>query len=116
METLTSLAHVSLAGGDTAQALSQIEEVLGFLGTSTLEGTDEPLQVYLTCYRVLRANRDQRPAGLLATAHRLLQDRARQIGDAQTRRSYLENVSAHREIVKEWKLHTCRPWSILPLS
>ena len=48
------------------------------------------------------ANQDPRARELLDTAHGLLQERAAKIGDQEMRRSYLENVSAHREIVQEF--------------
>ena len=101
METLAGLARVSLAQGDLPQALSQVEEILSFLETGTLDGTDEPFQVYLTCYRVLRANQDGRAAPILTTAYRLLQERATRISAADMRRLFLENVAAHRELVRE---------------
>jgi hypothetical protein len=57
------------------------------------------LRIYLTCYRVLQANADPRAEEILCTAHNLLQERAAKIDDEELRRSYLENVAAHREIV-----------------
>jgi len=44
-----------------------------------------------------------RAAELLATAHTLLQTQADRIGDPLLRTSFLENVPAHREIVRAWK-------------
>ena len=64
---------------------------------------DEPLRVYLTCYRVLRANDTPRAGEVLAAAYHLLQERAATIEDADLRCSYLENVAAHREIVSLWE-------------
>jgi len=103
METLAGLARVFLAQGDLPQALSQVEEILSFLEAGTLDGTDEPFQVYLTCYRVLRANQDGRAVDILTTAYRLLQERAARINAADMRRIFLENVAAHRELVQEWE-------------
>ena len=52
-------------------------------------------------YRVLRANGDPRAEEVLEEAHNLLQERAAKITDEELRRSFLENVSAHREIISE---------------
>ena len=41
-----------------------------------LEGTLEPLRIYLTCYRVLLANRDPRAGEILVGCPHLLQERA----------------------------------------
>jgi len=104
MESLAGLARVSLLQGDLAQAQLQIEEILSYLQRgNTLDGTEEPLRIYLTCCRILRANLDPRAEAILSTAHRLLQEQAAQIGDEETRRSFLDNVAAHREIVREFE-------------
>jgi hypothetical protein len=93
---------VSLAQGDLTRAQTQVEEILSYLETNTLAGTEEPFRIYLTCYRVLQANRDSRAKVILDTALRLLQEQAAKISDEDMRRSFLENVAAHREIVKEF--------------
>ena len=108
MEPQAGLARIALAQGDITQARIHIAEILAHLekgGTPSissghaLDGTDEPFRVYLTCYRVLHANHDPRAEGILHAAHSLLQERAAQIIDEKLRRSFLENVEAHREIV-----------------
>ena len=103
MESMAGLARVSLGQGDLEQAQAQVEEILTYLETETLDGTEEPFRVYLTCYRVLCANQDPRAKTILNTAHCLLQEQAAKISDEETRCSFLENVAAHREIVSEWR-------------
>jgi len=116
LEPLAGLARVALAQGGLTQAL--VEEILGHLETRTpstalrrdsgqgsghaLDGTAEPFRVYLTCYRVLKANRDPRAQAILTTAYNLLQERVADIKDEASRRSFLENLVAHREILSEW--------------
>jgi predicted ATPase len=103
MESLAGLARVSLAQGDLEQAQTQVKEILAYLETETLDGTEEPFRVYLTCYRVLCTNQDPRAKTILNTAYHLLQEQVAKISDEETRRSFLENVAAHREIVSEWR-------------
>jgi len=103
METLAGLASVYLTQGKLAQALSHVDEILSHLENNTLDGAEEPFRVYLTCYRVLQDNRDPRAAAILDTAHCLLQERAAKISEEELRRSFLENVAAHREIVKAYQ-------------
>ena len=88
--------EVASVGMTEAQA--KVGEILSHLEGDTLDGTEEPLRVYLTCYRVLRANQDPRARKVLETAHRLLQETAVKIGDAGMRRKFLNNVVIHREI------------------
>jgi tetratricopeptide (TPR) repeat protein len=102
LEALAGLARVCLAQGDLEQAQTHVEEILRYLETGTLDGVDEPIRVYLTCYRVLHANGDPRADDILEEGYRFLQERAAKISDEKERRSYLENVAANNEIVEEW--------------
>jgi hypothetical protein len=49
---------------------------------------------------VLEASRDTRGQAILETAHHLLITRAGRISDEKLRRSFLENVVAHRDLVQ----------------
>jgi tetratricopeptide (TPR) repeat protein len=108
-EPLAGLARVALARGDLTGAGRYIDEILSHLekgapgsgGGHPLNGTDEPIRILLTCYQVLRAYRDSRADKVLAEAYQLLQERSAKIEDAALRRSYLENVRANREILRE---------------
>ncbi|MEW6094420.1 MAG: AAA family ATPase, partial [Chloroflexota bacterium] len=97
MEPLAGLARVALAQGDLAQAQTQVEEILSHLEINTLDGTDQPFLVYLTCYRVLLANQDPRAQAILATSYRLLQEQAAKITDEVMRSTFLEKVLVNRE-------------------
>jgi tetratricopeptide (TPR) repeat protein len=112
MESIAGLARVALAQNNLSGAQTHVEEILTHLKTHNLDGTDEPFRIYLTCYRVLRANRDARAKTILNTAHRLLQERAARIGDEAARRSFLENVPHHREIVREFQARAQRAESL----
>jgi tetratricopeptide (TPR) repeat protein len=101
MEPLAGLARVALAQGDLPQARRHVAEILDYLETGSLGGTDEPFQVYLACYRVLCAAREDSLAqAILNKTYQLLQEWATRISDEGLRRSFLENVAAHREIVE----------------
>jgi len=99
---LAGLARLCLAQGEIAHAQAHVKEILGYLETGNLGRVIEPLRVYLTCYWVLEAAGDPRADHILEEAHSLLQDRAARISDEEERRSFLENVAAHREIVREY--------------
>jgi predicted ATPase len=103
METLAGLARLCLTQDDLPQAQVCVEEILELLENNSLEGADEPFLVYLTCYRVLRASQDPRAQDILNTAHTLLQEQATKITDQDICCSFLENVPAHREIVREYE-------------
>jgi predicted ATPase/DNA-binding SARP family transcriptional activator len=92
-ESLAGLADVALARGEAPRALTHVAGML-----DALDRTDA-LSIHLTCYRVLRAARDPRAEDILATAHGLLQEQADKIDNEDLRRSFLEDVAAHREIL-----------------
>jgi tetratricopeptide (TPR) repeat protein len=105
-EPLSGLARVALAHGDTPEAMNQVNRIIDFLDNGgTLEGTEEPLRVYLTCYQVLLVAKDQRAADLLNTAHDLLQTRIAEINNDTLRQSFLENIPHNREILSAWNEH-----------
>ncbi|MCI0398127.1 MAG: tetratricopeptide repeat protein [Chloroflexi bacterium] len=99
METLAGLARVSLAQGKVAEAHAQVEEILRFLEHSPLDGTYERFRIHLTCYQVLTAVGDSRAPAVRQAARSLLQKQATKISDGALRRSFLENVAAHRELL-----------------
>lgn len=94
---------MALKQGEIAKAQALIEEIMTNLETGGLEGADDPFRVQLTCYRVLQAVQDDRAAALLARAYRALEEQASSLKDETTRRSFLENVPSHREIVSAWE-------------
>ncbi|MCP4536395.1 MAG: tetratricopeptide repeat protein [Chloroflexi bacterium] len=102
LQPLAGLANVSLMQGELEHAQAQVEKILQYLETHTMQGVWEPGQIYLICYRVLHASQDPRADGILQTAHDMLQERVAKINDEELRRSFLENVAAHREIVREF--------------
>lgn len=105
-ETQAGQARAALAGQDLPGALDHVKEILSFLeaasskGGRALQGNEEPLRIYLTCYQVLIAKEDLRAEEILAAARRELDAQAGRIPDEATRRSFLENVAAHRKIVR----------------
>ena len=102
-ESRAGLARATLAHGDEATALSQVEAVLSFLQIGgNLQGTENTLRIYLTCVQMLMATSDSRAGEFLDTTYRLLQKRVAKIADEAGRRMFLENVPWHREIVALW--------------
>jgi class 3 adenylate cyclase/tetratricopeptide (TPR) repeat protein len=103
MDSLAGLARVYLAENDLGQAIDCVDEILAYEGTATLAGVDEPFRVYLACYLVLQSAGDPRAAEILSRAYGLLQARAATIGDEVLRRSFLEHVTAQREIMAAYQ-------------
>jgi tetratricopeptide (TPR) repeat protein len=104
-EALAGLAELARAQGDLMRANTLVAEILTLLATTRLDGSDDPLQIYLTCYRVLCASQDPRAADLLQAGYNLLQARSAGTGSPEIKRMYLENFPAHRELAAEWEKH-----------
>jgi class 3 adenylate cyclase/tetratricopeptide (TPR) repeat protein len=103
-EPRAGLARVALAQSNLAAALAHVSPVLAFLdGGGSLDGTDEPLRVLLTCYQVLQAAGDLRTAQILAAAYRQLSARADKIADLVARHRFLEDIRYHRQILDAWE-------------
>ena len=55
-EPIAGLARVALARGDVAGAMATIAEVVAhFDAGGSVDGTEDPLWIYLTCHEVLAA-------------------------------------------------------------
>lgn len=104
MEPLAGLAQVALKRKDISTAQVHVGEILEYLeGGGTLEGAEEPLRVWLTCYQVLHACQDSRALSIIDNAHQLLQNRADRIRDESLRHKFLENIPAHKAVVAAWR-------------
>ena len=103
MEATVGLAAVFLQRGSLAGAGTLIEPIVPLLMVRAPEGTDEPFEMYLTCYRILAARGDQRAGALLAAANAQLEELAGKITDRQIRHSFWHAAPAHRQLRELWQ-------------
>jgi len=107
------LARVALAAGDTAAALAALQPLLVHAAAGTLDGTEEPRRIELTCHHVLVRTGDPRADYWLVRAHTALMAQADAIersgnagesgrSGAALRQGFLHNIPWHREIVAAW--------------
>ena len=98
---LAGLARAALSR-DQAQAARELaDEILTLLASERPASVYEPLRTYETCYRALAACGDQRAPDVLRTAYTTLMQQADSIDEPDWRRSFLENVAAHRALIAE---------------
>ncbi len=106
IDDVAGLARVAMAQGNLEQALERVEEILAWIEDNGLEGIEYPLQVYMTCYRVLDATGGaaavERAESILSEAHDILLEKTAKISDDALRRSFLENVAVNSEITAAW--------------
>ena len=104
------LARVALAEGDAAAALAAMAALKPLLdhiaAGGTLDGTEHPRLIELSCHQALARAGDPRAADWLARAHGALMAQAdaisRSTTDATLRQGFLQNIPHHREIVAAW--------------
>lgn len=100
-EPLAGLVQVALKRDDPVLAASYAEEILAYLESGgTLDGTEEPLRVYLACYQWLEQIQDSRADRVLSVARELLDSQVMKISDEKSSRAFVENVPWRREIVR----------------
>jgi hypothetical protein len=100
-ETMSDVARVALMQGDQDRAIGYVVTILDGLQDSSLAEVEDPVQVYLTCYQVLRSGRDQRAESLLTAGHTVMTNRALQCSPSR-RRLFLERIPAHRTLQQLW--------------
>ncbi|HLF90663.1 MAG TPA: tetratricopeptide repeat protein, partial [Anaerolineales bacterium] len=103
-EELAGLADVAFVRENVPQALKYVREIMLILSRNpSLEGSEEPLRVYLTCYHVLNAAGDLQANQILQNAYQLLTSRKERILDTEMRRKFIENNPWHMEVLTLWK-------------
>ena len=108
-DAMAGLARVALAKEDMPTALELVERLL--VASTSPEGIECAYArlVLFTCQQVLAHAGDSRAVELLESVHAELQTRAATISDDSLRRSFLDNVPLHREIVAAWSAHQSAP-------
>jgi tetratricopeptide (TPR) repeat protein len=104
MEPLAGLAQVELDKNNLVDALSLAENIISYLtNDGTLEGTEEPIRIYMTVYQTLIANHDSRAGQILEDAHSLLQDQVSKIQEKTYKEMFIQNVPWRRKIEEIWR-------------
>jgi predicted ATPase/class 3 adenylate cyclase len=104
LDPVSGLARVALAEGRVSEALEHVEQLLAHVaGGGNFDGTEEPMLLPLTCWRVLSAAGDPRADAVLESAMAELIEQAGRIADGPARQGFLTRVPHHREIVQAWE-------------
>ncbi|MEW6285468.1 MAG: tetratricopeptide repeat protein [Chloroflexota bacterium] len=99
LEPLAGLLAVCLAENNLTAASEYAEPILNFLAEgNTLEGVEEPVRIYYTCYLYLQRKDDPRAEQILQQGCRLLEDQASKFSDETERWRYIENIPWRRAV------------------
>jgi class 3 adenylate cyclase/tetratricopeptide (TPR) repeat protein len=102
------LACVALAEEDAVAAVAVLKPLLEHIAAGgTLDGSEHPRMVELSCHQALARAGDPRADEWLARAHGALMAQAdaisRSTTDATLRQGFLQNIPHHRKIVASWE-------------
>ena len=101
LEAEAGLADVALEEDNIDEAAALIKSVMQKLnGIESLNGTENPFEIYLICHHVLSATNDNRAETLLQEAHEALIERADAILDETSRNMFLEKVMSNSKIIE----------------
>jgi tetratricopeptide (TPR) repeat protein len=104
MEPLAGLAQVELDRDHPAAALVFTDRILSYQAEGgNLEGTEEPLRIYLTVYLTLMANQDPRAGEVLDHAHFQLMEQVGKIQVQADKDIFINNVPWRRKIEELWR-------------
>ena len=102
-EELAGLANIAWRQQNQAQAREYIHQIAALLARNpTLNGSEEPIRVYLICYHILKALDDPHADNLLEHAYNLLATRSAHIHEPDIRQKFVENNPWHLEVLELW--------------
>lgn len=101
IEPRAGLARLALQQNEVVQAQQVVSQIMPYLIANQLAGVEEPLRVYYTCYVILKTVGDVQAAALAQQMITQLQQRAARIHDERLRDAFLNNVTTHRQIIRE---------------
>jgi tetratricopeptide (TPR) repeat protein len=103
-EPLAGQARIALEEGDLQRAIEYINPIIEYLDRGgTLDGTEEPIRVYLTCFQVLHQAGDPRAGLILEAGYDQLQTRGAGIKNKAMRNNYYENIPDNKKLLSEWE-------------
>jgi len=109
LEPLAGLAQVYLKKNNLTGAFTYAERILLHLANGdTLEGTEEPLRIYLTIYLTLAKHHDPRTEQILEDAHALLNEQVGKIQEKTHKEMFVQNVPWRRQIDELWQQNQAR--------
>lgn len=104
IDSLAGLVRVALTQGDLPEALRWTEEILEWIVQNGIDGIGDVILVYQTAYRVfLVAEQRERAKAAITNAYDVLMEWADRLPDKEARRSMLEDVWPHGEVIAAYR-------------
>ena len=98
VEARAGLAEVVAAEGQDDEARKLVDEVLDHFRSNGADGIEEPVSSLLSCQKALGAADESTAAELIDLARSHVDETSARISDLEVRRSFVEEVEAHRRL------------------
>jgi len=99
MEPIAGLVETYITENDLESASQYVDQIMQFIESgSSLDGADEPLRVYYSCYLYLERKKDLRSLQVLQIAKQLLDTQVSRFANVAERERYIENIPWRRAI------------------
>jgi hypothetical protein len=104
MDTMAGLARCALKTGKLVEAEEYADQVCEYLSQQGSQGMEFPVWAYVICVDVFeQAVDDERRLESIDNGYRVLMERAEKISDPNWRKTYLEEVPEHNELIAIWQ-------------
>ena len=104
MDTMASLSRCAIEAGKMDEAKVYTDQVCDYLRQHGSQGMEFPVWAYVTCAQVFEEDGDdERMQQSIEDGYRELMERAEKIGDPEWRKTYLEEVPEHNELLALWQ-------------
>jgi tetratricopeptide (TPR) repeat protein len=102
MEAQAGLVEAALQSGELSIAGQRADIILAHLSNhGTLDGTEEPLRIYLAVYQTLKRLKDPRARSILQNAKQILDAQVALLKDESSRIMYVQNVPWRKAFQEE---------------
>jgi len=107
LSTISLLAHAGMARfylhqNDFPSAIAQIEHILYQVKNPYQIPFPEVVDILWTCWKVLVSMNDLRAKAILSDSYQVILHQVSNTSDINIKRSFLEKVNVHREIIQTW--------------
>ncbi|MEM7124917.1 MAG: tetratricopeptide repeat protein [Chloroflexota bacterium] len=102
IEPLAGMVRINHLRGEVAEAQRYMELITSHLRSHSLDGTDDPIRIFYSCYQFLKEIQAPTALHYLAEGYQLLQSRAAHITDPSIRSMYFDQVPSHYLTIAEY--------------
>ncbi len=108
IDSRAGLALIALKSKKISEALEFANDILSYIESESTDGIEQPVLVYLICYRILLAAASNNPIlseqvqFILNEGHKILDKRRSLLTNEEMQQRFIEQVPFNRELQEAW--------------